>query len=161
MDQHYSPWAGQCHGSRADQCHSSMLQLSFIQKIKENTSSRHEGMPTQKTPREERERPTASERPSPGPWLLSLHIFSSPWLCLLNWESQEYLRSSFWSLDLPLFYFRGILPFLSFSHHHSGLLFPQSTYLTIVNNYNIWSQCQNENMDIKLKLTSLSSTFIK
>ena len=31
-----------------DQCYNSVLQLSFIQKIKENTSSRHEGMLTQK-----------------------------------------------------------------------------------------------------------------
>ena len=28
------------------------------------------------------------------------------------------------SLDLPLFYFRGLFPSLSFSHRHSGLLFP-------------------------------------
>ena len=48
MDQRYS--------SRTDQCYNSMLQLSFIWKTKENTSSRPEGMPTQKTRREERER---------------------------------------------------------------------------------------------------------
>ena len=46
----------------------------------------------------------------------------------VNWASQEcclfYLRSSLWSLDLPLFYFPGLFPSLSFSHHHSGLLFP-------------------------------------
>ena len=32
-----------------DQCYSSVLQLSFIWKIKENISSRHEGMMTQKS----------------------------------------------------------------------------------------------------------------
>ena len=39
--------------SQMDRCYSSVLQLSFIQKIKENTSLRREGMPTQKTQREE------------------------------------------------------------------------------------------------------------
>ena len=52
----------QRHSSRRDQCYNSMLQLSFIWKTKENTSSRPEGMPTQKTRREERETETASER---------------------------------------------------------------------------------------------------
>ena len=46
----------------------------------------------------------------------------------VNWASQEgclfYLRSSFLFLDLPLFYFHGLFPSLSFSHRHSGLLFP-------------------------------------
>ena len=28
------------------------------------------------------------------------------------------------SFDLPLFYFRGLFPSLSFSHHHFGLLSP-------------------------------------
>ena len=45
-----------------------------------------------------------------------------------NWASQEgclfYLKFSLQSSDLPLFYFRGLFPSLSFSHHHSGLLFP-------------------------------------
>ena len=35
-----------------------------------------------------------------------------------------YLRSSLRSSDLPLFYFRRLFPSLSFSHLHSGLLFP-------------------------------------
>ena len=51
-----------------------------------------------------------------------------PGLASVYWASQEcclfYLRSSLWSLALPLFYFRGLFPSLSFSHHHSGLLFP-------------------------------------
>ena len=37
-----------------NQCYSSVLQLSFIWQAKENTSSRHEGGPTQKTRREEK-----------------------------------------------------------------------------------------------------------
>ena len=61
-------------------------------------------------------------------WLLFLYVF----LLLLglpyvNWASQEcylfYLRSSLWSSDLPLFYFLGFFPSVSFSHLHSGLLF--------------------------------------
>ena len=46
-----------------------VLQLSFILKIKENTFSRREGMLTQKTRREERERSLAL-------WLLFLYVFS-------------------------------------------------------------------------------------
>ena len=60
----------------------------------------------------------------------SFHMFfSSPWACPLQIGlSQEcclfYLKSSLWSSDLLLFYFRGLFPSLSFSHHHFGLLFP-------------------------------------
>ena len=74
----------------------------------------------------ERERERASE---PQPFGSSIYIFFSLPLGLpyVNWASQEsclfYLRSSLWSLDLPLFYFCGLFPSLSFSHHHSGLLF--------------------------------------
>ena len=62
-------------------------------------------------------------------WLLFLYIFSLLPLGLpyVNCAGQEgclfYLRSSLWSSDLPLFYFCGLFPSLSFSHHHSGLLF--------------------------------------
>ena len=53
----------------------SVLQLSFIPKIKENTSMTCEGMPTQKTQREERERERC-------PALLFLYVFSlPPWAC--------------------------------------------------------------------------------
>ena len=49
-------------------------------------------------------------------------------LTYINWASQEsclfYLRFSLQSSDLPLFYFCGLFPSLSFSHHHSWLLFP-------------------------------------
>ena len=84
--------------------------------------SRHEGMPTQKKWRE--------ERPLAQFWLLFLYVFvSSPLACPMHiglgqecWDF--YLKSSLWSSDLPLFYFRRLFPSLSFSHHHSGLLFP-------------------------------------
>ena len=60
----------------------------------------------------------------------SFYVFSSPWACLMyiGLARQEcclfYLRSSLHSSDLPLFYFCGLIPSLSFTHHHSGLLFP-------------------------------------
>ena len=61
-----------------------------------------------------------------------LFMFSLPLgLPYANWASQEccvlpevltqVLRPSF---DLPLLYFRRLFPSLSFSHRHSGLLFP-------------------------------------
>ena len=46
----------------------------------------------------------------------------------VHWASKEgclfCLRSSLWSSDLPLFYFHGLSPSLSFSHRHFGLPFP-------------------------------------
>ena len=64
-------------------------------------------------------------------WFLFLYVYLSLGLSYVNWVSQEcclfYLRSSLWSLDLLLFYFRGLFPFLSFSHHHFGL--PSLFYL--------------------------------
>ena len=46
----------------------------------------------------------------------------------VNWAGQLgclfFLRSSLQSSDLPLSYFHGLSPSLSFSHRHSGLLFP-------------------------------------
>ena len=67
-------------------------------------------------------------------WLLFLYVFFLPLgLPYVNWASQEccllYLKSSLQSSDLPLFYFRGLFPSLSFSHCHSGLLFPILTTL--------------------------------
>ena len=104
-----------------DQCYCSVL----LGKTKDNTYSRSEGGPTQKTKRRE------------APILLSfllLCIYLLPWsLSYVNWASQEgclfYLRYSLWSLDLSLFHFRGLFPSLSFSHHHSGL-FSYSNCLT-------------------------------
>ena len=78
----------------------------------------------------ERTRRGEKERERPRPFGSSFYmLFSSPWeLPYVNWASQEcclfYLRSSLQSSDLPLFYFHGLFPSLSFSHHHSGLLFP-------------------------------------
>ena len=58
----------------------------------------------------------------------SFYMFSSTWACPMQIGlSQEcclfYLKSSLWSSDLLLFYFRGLFPSLSFSHRHFGLLF--------------------------------------
>ena len=93
----------------------------------ENISLRRESMLTQKTQREERESACWRETLSPlAP--LFICFFLSLGLPYVNWASQEcclfYLRSSFRSSDLPLFHFRGLFPSLSFSHCHSGLLFP-------------------------------------
>ena len=65
-----------------------VLQLhvtaQFYLENKENTSLRHEGMPIQKTRREERERERAGERESrregerPRLWLLFQYVFSPP-----------------------------------------------------------------------------------
>ena len=111
-------------------------------------------MPTQKTQREERERAgehrreeerqtgregvrdrgTEAERqrgreaPSPLAPLFVCFFFFPLSLPYVNWASQEcclfYLKSSVWSSDLPLFYFHGLFPYLSFSHRHSGLFCP-------------------------------------
>ena len=75
--------------------------------------------------KEERENERRGERDPPALWLLFLYVFFlSLGLPYVIWASQEcclfYLRSS----HLPLFCFRGLFPSLSFSHRHSGLLFP-------------------------------------
>ena len=69
------------------------------------------------------------EREKPGPLApLFICFFLPPGQPYVNWTSQEcclyYLRSSLLSSDLPLFYFHGLFPSLSFSHCHFGLLFP-------------------------------------
>ena len=106
----------------ADPCYSSIiahfklwasvtaqLQLSFIWQAKENTL-RHEGGATQKTQREEKKEAQF--------WLLFIYVFSLP-LCLpcANWAGQEgclfHLMCSFWSSDIPLFYFHRFFPYLS------------------------------------------------
>ena len=75
----------------------------------------------------EKESRGVGERPL-ALWLLFLCFFLPLGLPYVNWASQKCclfcLRSSLWSLDLPLFYFHRLFPFLSFSHRHSGLLFP-------------------------------------
>ena len=102
-------------------------QLSFIQKAKENTSSRHEGGPTQKTQRE--------EKPEVQFGLLFLYVFCFVFFFLfpltlpyVNWASQEGcvlpLRFSLQSSDLLCSIFTGFFLSLSFSHHYFGLIFP-------------------------------------
>ena len=73
----------------------------------------------------------AKRRKAPSSILAPLFIrfFLLPLsLSYVNWASQEsclfYLGSSLWSSDFPLFYFLGLFPSLSFSHYHSGLIFP-------------------------------------
>ena len=67
------------------------------------------------------------KRETPGPLApLFICFFLLPLgLPYVNWASQEcclfYLRSWLQSSDLPLFYFHGLFPSLSFSHCHSGL----------------------------------------
>ena len=97
-------------------CYSSIL----VRKYLENTSLRREDMPTQR----------CEDKRAPGP-LTPLFICIPPpppvGLRYVNWTHQEclfYLGSSLWSSDLPLFYFLRLFPSLSFSHCHSGLLFP-------------------------------------
>ena len=96
------------------------LKLSFIWQAKENTSSRCEGRSTGKKQRE-------ATREAQF-WLLFLYVLSPPLnQPYVNWASQEgclfHLRFSLQSLDLLLFYFRGLFS-LSFRHHYSGLLLP-------------------------------------
>ena len=76
-----------------------------------------------------REREHARGRETPGPLApLFICLFLPLGLPYVNWASQEccllYLRPSFRSSDLPLFYFPGLFSSLSFSHRRSGLLFP-------------------------------------
>ena len=70
----------------------------------------------------------AGERERRGLWLLFLYVSLPLDLSYVNWASQEcclfYLRFSLQSSDLPLFYICGLFPSRSFSHRHSGLLFP-------------------------------------
>lgn len=75
----------------------------------------------------ERERETDRETPGPLAPLFMFFLLPLDRPCV-NRASQEcclfYLWSSSQSLDLPLFYFCGLFPSLSFSHCLSGLLFP-------------------------------------
>ena len=108
-----------CYSSQTDQCYNSVLSSISFRK-QENTPLRCEGMPTQRC---------EEKRRGPQPFGSSFYMFfPTQGLPYVNWASQKCcsfsLRSSLWSSDLPLFYFCGIFPFLSFSHCHSGLLFP-------------------------------------
>ena len=81
-------------------------------------------MPTQKDAKREASSPILAS--------LFIYFFLLPLgLPFVSWASQKrslfYLRSSFWSLELPLFYFCGLFPSLTFSHLHPVLLFPSLT----------------------------------
>ena len=112
----------------------SVLQLcvtaQFYLENNENTSSRREGMLTQRCDeKKERERARArsgeKQSPHPGPLApLFICFFLPLGLPYVNRARQEccllYLRSSLRPLDLPLFCFCRLFPSLSFSHRHSG-----------------------------------------
>ena len=76
-------------------------------------------MPTQKTQREER---------APALWPLFLYVFSSPWACLCKLGQPgglSVLPEVLTPVLGPSFVlFLRAFPSLSFSHRHSGLLFP-------------------------------------
>ena len=102
------------HSPRTDQCYSSVLQLSFILKVKENTSSRTEGMPIQKIQK---------ERPPAQFWLLFLYVifFLLPLgLPFVNWASQEcclfYLGPHSGPWTFLCSFFCRLFPSLTFSH---------------------------------------------
>ena len=100
-----------------------VLQLRFIQKEKEKTYSRHEGMLAQKTRRE--------GRPPAHFWLFFLYFFSplpGPALCKRGQPAVLFVLLGVLTLVLgsSLFYFHGLFPSLSFSYRHSGL-FPVLT----------------------------------
>ena len=69
------------------------------------------------------------KRETPQPFGSSFYMFFLPLgLPYINWARQECclfcLRSSLQSSDLPLFYFCGLFPSLSFGHQRFGLLCP-------------------------------------
>ena len=78
-----------------------------------------------------RERRESTQESEPWPFGSSFYVFLSLGLPYGNWASQEcclfLLRSPLRCSDLPLFYFHGLFPSLSFSHRHSGFLFPVLT----------------------------------
>ena len=100
------------HSSQTDHVNSSQTDQFYLEK-KENTSSRLEGMPTQKTRGKRREGAR-----DPWPFGSSFYMFFLLPLGLpcVHGASQEcclfHLRSSVWSSDLPLFYFWGLSPCL-------------------------------------------------
>ena len=113
----------------------SVLLLYFIQIIAGNPSSKREGMPTQRHEEKrveecarawerERERECFGSSfymffPPPGPALCKL---GQPGVLFVLPEVLTQVLGP--SLDLPLSYFRGLFPSLSFIHCHFGLLFP-------------------------------------
>ena len=82
--------------------------------------------------REEKSAPVHKEREreSPlAPLFICFFLPPGPALCKLGLVRSAVLPEVLTlvlgsSFDLPLFYFRGLFSSLSFSHRHSGLLFP-------------------------------------
>ena len=97
-----------------------VLQLSFIWQVKEN----HPRGVRAGQPRRCEEKREAHGSILVPLFMLFLLPLSLPYV---NWASQEsclfHLSFSLRSSDLPLFYFCGLFPSLSFSHHYSGPLF--------------------------------------
>ena len=124
MDQRYS--------SQMDQCYSSVLQPSFIQKINENASLRHKGIRTKR--REEKERERERER-EPRPFGSSFYDFFSPpgpTLCKLGQPGVLFVVPEVFTLVLrPSFYlFSQAFPFLVFQPLTFWTPFSYSNYLT-------------------------------
>jgi len=104
-------------------CYSSWTDQFYLENKGKYTleSWRHADLKDSEMRERERERGRMStcmqgrerERP-PARWLLFLCFFLPLGLPYVNWASQECyffcLRSSLWSLDLPLFYFCGLFP---------------------------------------------------
>ena len=88
-----------------------------------------------------------TQKRSPAPSILAPLLLLLGLPCV-NWACQEgslfYLRSSLWSSDLPLFYFHGLSPALSFSHCHSGLIFPILTAECIHTYISFWVNFSEE-----------------
>ena len=137
MDLHYSPPTGQRYTSQTDR---PVLQLHVTAQFYLENKGKYilkvwghaDPKDVKRRRGKERDHACAHGReplPAPSPLAPLFLCFLLPLgLPYVKWASQECclfcLRSSLWSLDLPLFYFRRLFPSLSFSHLHSGLLFP-------------------------------------
>ena len=100
-----------CCSSQTNQCQSCIL----FRRQQENPSLKHEGTPTQRREKKRvEERPVhRREKERKSPLAPLFMFFPPPGLPYTNWASQEcclfYLKSSFWSSDLPLTLFCSIL----------------------------------------------------
>ena len=72
-------------------------------------------------PKDQKRREAPQPNSGPSFYMFFLLPLGLPYV---NWASQECCLFDPRSSDLPLFYFLGFFPSLSFSHRHSGLLFP-------------------------------------
>ena len=104
------------------QCYSSIL----FRKWQENPSSRHEGILTQRL--QEESAPARGGERQRQPFGSSFYIYFflplGPALCKLGLARSAVLPEV---LTLIFVLFSQAFPFLSFSHHHFGLLFPLLT----------------------------------